>query len=598
MAARVLLRYLILTSWLTGLFNETFAQVPNISYTPATNVYQTTTAITALTPANSGGAVPATTYGTVSTLASAATNINNPRGLASDGAGNVYETDFSGNLIYKITAAGVASVFAGTGAAAELDANGLSAKFNGPTGIVYDGSTYLYVTDNGGNTIRRIGIAAPYTVTTIAGSGAAAELDGAGVLAKFNKPYGIDYDGVVFLYITDNAGNTIRRVQTSGPFTVITIAGSGAAAESNGNGVAAKFNGPAGITYDGAGNLYVTDAAGNTIREVSTAGLWPVTTFAGSGVAGSNNATGTSATFKTPYGITMDATGNLVIADEGNSLIRTITVPGAVVTTLAGSGTNADVNGVTTAAQFFSPYAITADNAGNLFTGDDNGTSSTVRKILLTGYVISPAAFVPGLSFDGTTGIISGTPTTIQNATTYTITAYNSWGSDNTTISIAVGQRNNWTGNVSSAWNVAGNWSLGYVPSQYDNAYIQGGAGYTGPDPTVNANATVYTIQFGTSNTPPNTTLTVNSGCTLTVTGNFLAHTGATVTVAGTGTVSMSPGSEVDIINCSFPATSTLLKINSTATFILQSDATGSAFVPALPSGGSITGNVTVQRAI
>ena len=118
MAARIPLLYLLLISALTFVINSSFAQVPAITYTPSTNVYQTGTAITTLTPANSGGAVPATTYGTVSTLASSATNINNPRGLASDGAGNIYEADFTGNLIYKITAAGVVSVFAGTGAAA------------------------------------------------------------------------------------------------------------------------------------------------------------------------------------------------------------------------------------------------------------------------------------------------------------------------------------------------------------------------------------------------------------------------------------------------------------------------------------------------
>jgi len=422
--------------------SDAFGQAPNISYSPSTNTYSVGFAITTLTPSNSGGTVPATTYGTVSTFAASSTNINNPRGLTTDASGNVYEADFSGNAIYKINSAGTATLIAGSsaGTAGETDnTTGTSAKFNGPTGIVYDGSGFLYVTDNSGSTIRRISTTSPYAVLTIAGaSGSATEADNTtGTSARFNGPYGIDYDGAGSLYVTDNGGSTLRKISTTSPYAVSTIAGKAntPAETNNTTGTSARFNGPAGIVYDGSGNLYISDEIGNTIRKVSTTSPYAVTTFAGSGTAGSNNATGTSATFKTPYGITIDASGNIIVADEGNNLIRTIT-SGAVVTTLAGSGTRADVDGVTTAAQFYSPYAITADNSGNLFTGDDNGTSSTVRKIVLTGYTIN-ATLPTGLSFSVTAGTISGTPTAASSSTVYTITAYNASGSASTTVTIS-----------------------------------------------------------------------------------------------------------------------------------------------------------------
>ena len=436
------LHYFFCAVALTLFCGVLYAQ-PNISYSPASNTLRVGTAAT-LTPGNSGSAVPATVYGTVATWAPATTVINNPRGLTSDGAGNIYEADFAGNAIYKINSSGVATLIAGSnaGLAGEVDNNtGTTARFNGPTGIVYDGSANLYVTDNTGSTIRKISTTSPYKVTTIAGaSGTATEVNNnTGTSARFNRPYGIDYDGSANLFVTDNGGSTIRKISTTSPYKVTTMAGvSGTATEvNNTTGTSARFNGPAGVVYDGTSFLYVTDAGGNTIRKVGTTGNFPVTTLAGSGTAGSGNGTGTGATFNTPYGVTIDPSGNIVVADEGNNLIRSITTAG-VVTTLAGSGTQAEADGVTTAAQFYSPYAITNDNLGNLFVGDDQTTNSTIREITLTGYTISATALPANITFNNTTGVFSGTPTAVTASATYTVIGYNKLGSSTTTVTIIV----------------------------------------------------------------------------------------------------------------------------------------------------------------
>lgn len=279
----------------TTVLNLSVTNAPVITYaTPQS--YPVSTGITTLSPASTGGAVPATTYATVSTLLSG--TVNNPRGLTTDAAGNIYEADYTGNKIYKITSGGAASVLAGSGTAGEGDANGASATFNGPTGIVYDGSTYLYVVDNTGNKIRRILVASPFTVTTIAGSGTASELDNTtGTSATFNSPYGIAYDGSGYLYVTDFAGNKVRKISTTSTYAVSTLAGSGNSAELDGNGTVAQFKSPAGIAYDGSAYLYVSDVNGITIRKISTTSPFAVTTFAGNGSTGSVNGTGTAATF-------------------------------------------------------------------------------------------------------------------------------------------------------------------------------------------------------------------------------------------------------------------------------------------------------------
>ncbi len=406
---------------LTVFVNNLKAQAPTISYTPSTNAYPLGVTITNLTPTVTG-TVPATTFSTVSTFVAASTTIQNPRGLCADASGNVYEADFTGNKIFKISSAGgTPTLIAGTGTASESDnTTGANAKFNGPTGVATDG-TNLYVVDNGGSTIRKIVLSGAFPVTTIVSSG-------------LSSPTGIDYDGAGNLYITDSGNNKIKKIVISSS-TVTTIAGSTSGESDNNTGTSAQFKSPAGIVYDGSANLYVCDFTGHTVRKISTTSPFKVTTVAGTGTAGSVNSPGT-ASFSSPYGIARDASGILYVADEGNSEIRMVTTAG-YVTTLAGlAGTAAEADGVGTAAEFNAPYCIEADKSGNLFVGDDIAANSTVRKILLTGYTIS-GTLPAGLSFSGTTGYISGMPTATQSATVYTITAYNSSGSNSTTVTIS-----------------------------------------------------------------------------------------------------------------------------------------------------------------
>lgn len=510
---------------------STVIDAPSLSYSPTSVTLGLNNAITPLAPTNSGGAVPANTYSTVSTFLSG--TINKPRGIVSDGNGNLYEADNAGNAIYMINSSGTATKIAGSTAGESDNTTGTSAQFNGPTGIVYDGSAYLYVVDNGGNTIRKVSTTSPYAVTTIAGqSGTATEVNNTtGTSARFNKPYGITYDGSANLYVTDNVGMTIRKISTTAPYAVTTVAGianTGAELD-NTTGTSAKFNGPAGIVYDGAGNLYVTDVSGtgSTVRKIVASGLYPVTTFAGSATAqGSANGTGTSATFKTPWGISIDASGNLLVADEGNNLIRTITTPGAVVTTLAGSGANTETNAVGTAASFNTAYAICTDNAGNAFVGDNN-TTSLIRQILLTGYTISPTTLPTGLSFAGTTGTISGTPTVAQGATAYTVTGYNATGSSAATITITVAL-------------IVPNISYSASPV----SLLVNTAVGTAPNPTVtvsNTGGAVGTFGYGAATTLTTTGISSPIGITFDVSGNLYVvnsggkiykYTGATGTAA------------------------------------------------------------------
>jgi sugar lactone lactonase YvrE len=137
-------------------------------------------------------------------------------------------------------------------------------------------------------------------------------------------------------YVANTFSETILKILPAG--TVITLAGTDRVAGSaDGSGSAAQFRDPQGIATDSAGNVYVADTGNNTIRMITAAGV--VTTLAGmSGVAGSADGRGSAASFTTPTGLAVDESGNIYVADTGNSAIRKIARDGVVTTVVGRAG--------------------------------------------------------------------------------------------------------------------------------------------------------------------------------------------------------------------------------------------------------------------
>lgn len=211
-------------------------------------------------------------------------------------------------------------------------------------------------------------------VSTFAGSLSGGFTNGTLTGAQFDNPMGIATDGSGNLYIADSFNSAIRKISADGE--VITVAGNGSLGYVNGTGSVAQFYSPSALALDATGNIFVTDRGNNAIRKITPAGV--VTTFAGNGVAGYTDGTGTAASFNTPSGIAIDAAGNLIIADSGNNLIRKVT-PAGVVTTLAGSRTAGYLNGTGTAANFNKPSAIAIDATGNMYVAE--AANGAIRKI-------------------------------------------------------------------------------------------------------------------------------------------------------------------------------------------------------------------------
>lgn len=199
------------------------------------------------------------------------------------------------------------------------------AGFRWPSDIISDGSGGYYVTDRFNHAIRKI--AADGTVSTLAGNGEAGYEDAKGRAARFNEPTGLSIGPDGQLYVADSKNNVIRRVTLAGEVT--TWAGSGLAGSREDVRTKAEFREPSALAFGGDGTAYVVDRFNHRIRKVAPDGN--VTSLAGTGQPAFKNGPGFEAAFAYPYDIAIDPSGNLLVADYGNHALRLIE-PGGVRT--------------------------------------------------------------------------------------------------------------------------------------------------------------------------------------------------------------------------------------------------------------------------
>lgn len=299
-----------------------------------------------------------------------AAQFNTPQGMTTDGT-YLYMASLSGRRIRRIEiATGVVTTLAGSGASGSLDGTGTAATFTSPRGITTDG-VFLYLVDQGSHRIRKIEIATG-VVTTFAGS-TTGYLDATGTAAQFASPLDVTTDGT-FLYVADQSNDRIRKIEISSGI-VTTFAGS-TAGYLDGTGTGAQFDTPNTITVSGS-SLFVYDATNPRIRRIEIAsGI--VTTFAGDGTTGFLDGTGTAARLSTVRGFASDGTYLYVSEQNPNHAIRKIDIASGIVTTLAGNGTGAALDGTGTAAGFNLPTGITTDGVDLFVAG---GFSHRIRKI-------------------------------------------------------------------------------------------------------------------------------------------------------------------------------------------------------------------------
>jgi len=319
--------------------------------------------------------------GSVDDLSPAA-RLAQPGGVAMDYSGNIYVADTANHTIRRISPDGYTVTFAGSAGTSGTN-DGNNALFNSPQGIAVDSSSgNIYVADTGNFTIRQI--TPDGFVSTLAGSpGVSGSSNGTNSTARFYEPEALTVDRLGNIYVADTWNHTIRKVTPNG--VVTTIAGSpGSFGNTDATGSSARFYEPGGITADGSGNLYVADTGNNTIREVTSAGA--VITIAGfAGTFGSADGNGTNASFYAPQGIAMDGVGNLYVADSLNNTVRKINLLGAVTTVAGTAGMFGSGDGTNDSTLFWGLQAIAINPTNsNLIYIADTG-NSTIRQLSVNG---------------------------------------------------------------------------------------------------------------------------------------------------------------------------------------------------------------------
>lgn len=360
----------------TNFSTTTSSDIVSFNGTPATVSAATTTQLTVSVPPGAGTGVIKLTIGsntitgpafnylytyTVSTLISGSpAQFNDPFGLAVDTAGNIIVADDGNNKIKMVTPAGVVTTIAGNGTPGFNNGPSTGAEFLDPPSVAVDKNNNVFVADPFNYKIREL---SGGTVSTVAGT-SVGETNGPVSTAQFDSPAWLTVDsaGNIFVcdahYIREISGGTVSTLYDGHNYTSTLV----------------EFTG---VALKPADTLILLDDLGANILQLAPGGS--VTSIAGTGSAGYFDGPAATAQFSDATGIAIDASGNILVADEANQRIRKIT-PAGVVSTIAGSGMAADVDSTGTAAGFNYPHGIAVDKkSGAIYVLEPS--TNRIRKI-------------------------------------------------------------------------------------------------------------------------------------------------------------------------------------------------------------------------
>ena len=290
--------------------------------------------------------------------------------------------------------AGNGSIPANCRGAGVLEGDGAlatSAMVCGPRAIAVDSTGNIFFTES--NRVRRIA-ASNKTISTSVGTGAYGFSgdNGAAKLATLRSPRGISIGPTGIIYISDCYNNRVRAVSTSNIITTVVGNGMQGFSGDGGQATRAEIAQPYGISV-GSGTLYIADSFNSRIRAVQLS-TGVISTIAGSSIVyggySGDGGLAIAAMLNTPYGVTVDGNGNVWIADTWNQVVRLVNVSTGIINTVAGGGSSSGDNMLATLAQLSEPESLTIDASGNVLITDSG--NSLIRKLTLCAGACSQTA--------------------------------------------------------------------------------------------------------------------------------------------------------------------------------------------------------------
>jgi uncharacterized protein (TIGR03437 family) len=333
--------------------------------------------------------------------AAVSAQINGPGSVVADALGNVYFTDVGNAVIRKVDSSGNISTFAGTpGSGGGTGDGGPATKaklgLHTGSGLAVDAANNLYIADSLNSAIREVTVSNG-NINTIAGTigknGSSGD-GGAATSALLYYPFGVAVDSSGNVYIADSFNQEIREVSAQS-HAIQLIAGTAGSAGSTGDGgpaAAALFNYPWGIAVDAAGNLYIGDFSNDEIRKI-TAGATPtINTIAGNiklgGTLAGDGGPATSAGMSGPISVAVNSAGSIYFADLLNNRVRFVSQ--GTINELAGADHEQGDGGQATSGYLYFPQTIAEDSAGNLYIADTD--NNAIRKVTPAGIISTAAA--------------------------------------------------------------------------------------------------------------------------------------------------------------------------------------------------------------
>ncbi len=375
-------------------------------------------------------------------------NINDPFSFVNDASGNVYFADPGNNVIRKVNTSGIITTVIGTGVAGYTGDGGPASacELNSPRYMAFDAAGNLYFSDLQNRVVRKVNTSG--IISTFAGNGTDGFSGNGGqaTAAELNAPQGILVDPSGNVFIADNGNAVIRKVTTSGIISTIVGNGIQGYTGDGGSALSAEIGIVIGLAMDNSGNLAFQTWTGanwlGEIRKVSSSGI--ISTIVGPGTQLSlfnaptdysgNGGPATAATMAESFSLAYDQSGNLYFADTYNNVIRKVNTSGTI-SVVAGNAYGAVDNtpslntiytggfsgdgGPATAAELYEPTSVGFDNTGSLLIGDQ--LNDRVRKFMPFG---TPNGYHYSWAPNG------GTKATASNlsAGTYTVTVTDSAG--------------------------------------------------------------------------------------------------------------------------------------------------------------------------